>query len=272
MPKVHLFSTHYFSEILSGIGMKLGEAGYGLLLLFQAAETPKNYIQFFHSQKIDGCIILGSRDVPDEVEAVKQLEASQLPYCLVNQTFQGVDLHSIDALHSEGSFQAVSHLINKGLKRIAFLNGPLTYSNSKERLMGYQAALHAAELDVRPDWLFQGNYSRKSGYAAASLMQSLLPNLDAVFAANDRMAIGLMQGLSELGYRAGDDYALVGYDDSDASRITDPPLSTVKVPFFEMGTLAADTILNMLDNKGVIRIQERLPVQFIERASSQTAK
>jgi LacI family transcriptional regulator len=267
--KVHLFSTHYFSEILSGIGMKLGEAGYGLLLLFQSPEAPKSYVQLFQSQKVDGCIILGAKDNPEEVEAISTLERHQLPYCLVNQSFMELDLHTIDAQHYEGSFQAVSLLLGKGFKRIAFLNGPMEYSNSKERFVGYQAALRASGIEPLDKWLFQGNYSRKSGYQAAVQIQAVLSEIDAIFAANDRMALGLMQGLNDFGLTAGRDYALMGYDDSDAARLTHPPLSSVRVPFFEMGCLAAQHVLEMLSSGNIHRVKERLPIEIVERASTQ---
>ncbi|MFC0472059.1 LacI family DNA-binding transcriptional regulator [Halalkalibacter kiskunsagensis] len=267
LPKVHLLSTSYFSEILSGIGVKLGEMDYGLLLLFQSSTEPKDYVQLFHTQKVDGCIILGSQDSIEERAALNQLQELALPYCLVNQTFEGTSFHSIDAMHYEGSSQAVSILLEKGYKRIAFLNGPKSYSNSLERLSGYESALQEKGIELNDDWIFQGNYSRKSGFQAAADIGPLIPHLDAIFASNDRMAIGLMQGLSEQGFQAGRDYALIGYDDSDICSMISPKLSSVNVPLFEMGQIAAETVLTMVERGVTEQIQVRLPVTVIERAS-----
>ncbi|WP_338787056.1 LacI family DNA-binding transcriptional regulator [Metabacillus sp. FJAT-53654] len=268
LPKVNLMSTHYFSELLSGIGAKLGELGYGLLLLFQSPDAPKDYVQLFHSQKVDGCIILGSKNVPGELEALEKLQQLNLPYCLVNQTFSGYSLHSIDADHSSGSFQAVTSLLKKGFEHVIFLNGPTEYSNSIERLYGYEDALEKAGIHLNPELIFQGNYSRKSGVQAADYIAPLLPDFRAIYAANDRMAIGLMQALSEKGYQAGRDYALIGYDDSEISRMTSPPLSTVKVPLFDMGQLAAKKVLQLISKDSEEASTVRLPVTLIERASS----
>ncbi|MEH7009577.1 LacI family DNA-binding transcriptional regulator [Neobacillus niacini] len=267
--KVNLMSTHYFSELLSGIGEKLAEFGYGLLLLFQSPEESKDYIKLFHTQKVDGCIILGSKDVPGELEALDKLHQLQLPYCLVNQTFSGYPFHSISADHLDGSLQAVSSLLMKGYKQIIFLNGPKEFSNSIDRLKGYETALINAGMPYNPQLVFQGNYSRKSGFQAAPGIASLLPEISAIFAGNDRMAIGLMQGLSEQGYQASRDYALIGYDDSEISRMTSPPLSTVHVPLFDMGQLAAEKVLRLISQGTMTVIKEQLPVTFIERASSQ---
>lgn len=269
LPKVQLLSTHYFSEILSGIGMKLGKYEYNLLLMFQSPHERMNYEQLFRSQKVDGCIILGSRNVPGEREEIDKLHQLNVPYCLINQTFEGYSYNSIDAEHYEGSFNAVTFLLKKGFKKIAFLNGPLEYSNSVERLNGYKNALRDAGISFNDQLIFQGNYSRTSGLEAASQLAKKMPEIDAIFASNDRMAVGLMQGLKELGYEVSRDYALIGYDNSDISSIVQPQLSSVDVPLFEMGKIATQKVLNALLEGETENFQERLPVTLVERASTQ---
>src|SRR5690625_4623855 len=219
LPNVHLLSTHYFSEILSGIGVKLGANNYNLLLMFQSPNERMDYTQLFHSHKVDGCIILGSRNVPGEKEEIEKLHQLKLPYCLVSQTFAGHTFNTVDAAHYEGSFETVSYLLEKGFNKIAFLNGPHEYSNSIERLKGYQDALLKSGRELNSNWIFQGNYSRTSGFQAATQIGTILPEIDAIFVSNDRMAAGLMQGLNKQGYEVGKDYALVGYDDSDIARM-----------------------------------------------------
>ena len=268
LPKVHLLSTYYFSEILSGIGVELGEHNYNLLLMFQSPHERIDYVQLFRTQKIDGCIILGSKDVPAELEEIEKLHELSLPYCIVNQSFEGHSFNSIDADHYKGSFEAVSLLLEKGFRKIAFLNGPSEYSNSRERLKGYQDALITFGIKPYTERIFQGNYSRTSGLDVSTEMGPLMPEIDAIFTGNDRMAIGLMQGLSEQGFRVGQDYALIGYDDSDIARMVQPGLSSVKVPFFEMGKIAAKKMLDALSTGKMESFQERLPVTLIERAST----
>ncbi|GAE29621.1 LacI family DNA-binding transcriptional regulator [Alkalihalobacillus hemicellulosilyticus] len=272
LPKVRILSTYYFSEILSGIGIKLAEQNYGLLLLFQSPDEQLDYTQLFHSQKVDGCIILGSKDTESERESLSKLHQASVPYCLVNQTFQDEPFYSIDAEHYEGSKQAVTFLIKKGYQNIAFLNGPSTYSNSQERKRGYQSALMEAGIPINNRWIFQGNYSRTSGMKKAQEIAPIMTEIDAIFASNDRMAIGLMQGLNELGYEVGRDYALMGYDDSDLTRMVHPPLSSVKVPLFDMGKLAAHHVLTRLTKRHTNAIHARLPVTIKERASTHIKK
>lgn len=268
LSKVHLLSTYYFSEILSGISEVLAENNYHLLLIYQSPEKQKDYVQLFQSQKIDGCIILGARNAPDDIAAIQRLHEIELPYCLVNQTFSDHPFNSIDAEHYEGSFNAVSFLLEKSFRKIAFLNGPPEYSNSFERLKGYQDALNKFGILPNSNWLFQGNYSRTSGIKAAAEMAEHMPELDAVFAGNDRMAIGLMQGLEQYDFKVGRDYALLGYDDSDVSKIIHPQLSSVKVPFFDLGRISAEKIVGILSTGNTKRFNQRLPVALIERAST----
>ncbi|KHF38015.1 LacI family DNA-binding transcriptional regulator [Halalkalibacter okhensis] len=272
LPKIHLLSTYYFSEILSGIGMKLGERDYGLLLLFQPPNEKKDYVQLFHKQKVDGVIILGSQDTPGETESLNKLHEQGFPYCLVNQTFANFPFHSIDAQHYEGSYAAVSLLVEKGLKRIAFLNGPMRFSNSYERFAGYKDALKEAGITCSSNLLFEGNYSRTSGLKTAEQMANYMSEIDAVFSANDRMAVGLIHGLSELGYQVGQNYAIIGYDDSDIASLMKPQLSSVRVPLFDMGQQAAEKVLAMLDEGIHSPTQVRLPVTIIERDSIQMSE
>ncbi|MDQ0253205.1 LacI family transcriptional regulator [Evansella vedderi] len=266
-PKVHMLSTYYFSEILSGIGRRLGESNYSLLLVFQPPDQPKNYVQLFQSQKIDGCIILGAKNHESDKEALIHLHHLDLPFIVVNQTYLDYPFHTIDAEHYEGSYKAVSYLINKGFRNIAFVNGSNDFSNSSERFAAYKDALKKAGIEPMENWIFQGNYSRSSGIKIAKEIAPLIPQLDAIFAANDRMAIGLMQGLSELGYKVGKDFALIGYDDSDIASMVNPPLTSVKVPLFDMGKIAAEKIIQMLNHEITEQIHIRLPVTLKERAS-----
>ncbi len=271
VPKVHLFSTYYFSEILSGIGEAANQAGYNLLLIFREPSDAKDYAMLFRTQRIDACIVLGARDVPEERAALEQLQAEGYPFCLVNQRFDGTPFLTVDADHAEGSRQAVLHLIAGGRQRIAFLNGPPEFSSSRDRLAGYEAALRESGYTLREELVFVGNYSRKSGYEQATAIASGIERgeVDAVFAANDRMAIGLMQGLRERGIEPGERYALVGYDNSDGSRITSPALSTVEVPFYEMGKLAAEKLLNEEGRLAVERPEQSLlPIRLLPRETS----
>lgn len=274
IPKARLFSSYYFSEMLSGIGSAVREQGYDLLLLFRSELEPQEYESFFLAQKVDALIILGSRDEPGEREAIRKLKDARHPFIVVNQHFQEESFPEVDVDHEEGSRQAVTHLIQQGCKRIGFLNGPLAYSNSADRLSGYQKALMQGGLHLNSTYMFEGNFSRRSGYEAAERMMDLITEMDGLFISNDRMAIGVLQKFREWKIPEKKYPKIVAYDDSDTAEITVPPLSSVRVPFYEMGTIAANKLLQICDDSALFRkwfddpVRELLQAQLIVRASS----
>ncbi|PZD95600.1 LacI family transcriptional regulator [Paenibacillus sambharensis] len=270
VPKVRLFSTYYFSEILSGIGEAVREGGYGLLLLHRSPSETYDYPSLFHSRRVDACIVLGASDLPEERASIGFAAGQGLPLCLVDHDYKGLQISSVAADHRSGSREAVRHLLAGGSRRIGFLNGSPHYATSRLRLEGYADTMAEAGITLDERLLYQGNYSRKSGYEAAGIVHKdrMAGRVDALFAANDRMAIGVIQGLKELEPRLGH-FPVVGCDDSDAARLSDPPLTTVQVPFYDMGRLAAASLLEQLGEGGSAVFQEVLPTSLVVRQSSQ---
>ncbi|GGH25546.1 LacI family DNA-binding transcriptional regulator [Paenibacillus segetis] len=270
LPKARLFSAYYFSEILSGIGGIAREESYDLLMLFRDPNEVMDYNRLFRMRKIDACIILGAKEEYGELEALRRLKDEGHPFCLINQHFEGESFHEVDADHVEGSWQAVMHLLQQGYRRIAFLNGPLAYSNSRDRLSGYIRALEEAGIEWDPSLQFEGNFSRKSGISAAEDIVPCLDKIEAIAVANDRMAIGLQQGLRKLGITEEKMPAIVGYDDSEVAELTTPALSSVRVPFYNLGEIAATSVLEMLRNGIPVEdpIRIKLPVSLVVRESS----
>lgn len=252
VPKVHLFSTYYFSELLSGIGEAVHERGFGLLLLFRNPSEPYDYVSLYRTQRVDASIVLGASSLETEMESIRRAAEERLPCCIMDQHFSGFRTDAVAADHVEGAYAAVRHLLDRGYRRIGFLNGSPQYSNSADRLAGYRRALDESGLVADASLLYAGNYSFTSGIANSESVHADLKagRIDALFVANDRMAIGLMKGLRDRGCRLPDDLAIVAYDDSDAARMSEPPLTTVHVPFYEMGRLAASRLLDRLASGG----------------------
>jgi len=268
VPKVRLISTHYFSELLSGIGHGVMERGLSLLLMFQAPDQGREYGLPFRTKKIDGAIILGARDRDIEREAFRELKKMGVPFCIVGARFDGEGFCEVDADYRQGARLAVRHLFGQGYRRIAFVNGDPEFSNTADRRKGVLEELARLGLEIDGRLHLSGNYSRTSGYKAGRRLCRMRGRFDAVFAGNDRMAIGVMQSLRERGMEAGRDYGLAGCDDEDAARWCDPPLTTVRVPFFEMGRRAALRLIDMLDGGGDASGREELPVELVVRRSS----
>lgn len=269
VPKVHLISTYYFSELISGIGEAVRARGYGLLLLFRDPETPYDYVSLFRTRRVDACVVLGANSREAEVEAIGRLAAERLPFCVMDQRFDNPHVSVIAADHVQGSRAAVEHLIGRGHRAIGYLNGSPQFSNSLDRLEGYRQALEEAGIAFDPSLVYEGNYSRTSGRQAAERVYADLRagRLDAIFVANDRMAVGLAMRLRELGVRMPEELKLAAYDDSDAASLSE--LTTVRVPFYDMGHLAADRLLGGLTGDGEHEaFHEKLQTELKIRKSS----
>lgn len=279
---IHMLSVYYFAELLGGIGDALAKRGYNLILLYHDIDTmhsnakdnllletytsceiasathgcaknngnsimpviPENgYTKYFKGNKVDGCILLGT--FANDPSLVK-LKEEGYRFCLINNYIENSGISYIDADNVKGSCEAVKYLISLGHDNIAFLNGPMYYTNSIDRLKGYKKALKEYNIPFNSKLLFEGNYGRKSGYYAAKRILSVKNPPSAVFVSNDRMAAGLLQGLLENGVKVPDEISIVGYDDSDVATVVTPQLTTVHVPFYEMGYRCADEFIKCI--------------------------
>lgn len=270
LPKIHLFSSYYFSEILSGIGQTASERGYDTLLLYDRPDDAPNYLRYFHTRKVDALILLGRRDTPHDRAAIAALAEQRLPVCVIGQRYEQLAVNTVDADHVDGSRALVGHLIGLGRRRVAFINGPMHYSNSADRLLGYKLALEQHGIAYDPSLVLEGNFSRKSGYGLAHAIARMAGRIDAVFAANDRMAVGLIRGLQSIGGLPPDAaLTIAGYDNSELAQLGDPPLTSVEVPLFRMGQLAADKLIDQVlgaeDDAEQEPFHERLPTRLVVR-------
>lgn len=146
-----------------------------------------------------------------------------------------------------GSREAAAFLAERGYQRIAMIQGPARYGTP--RTAGFRAAMHAAKRKVAATMLVRGDWTRRGGYQAMKTLMALPTPPDAVFCANDLMAIGALDVANELGLRVPDDLAIVGFDDVDAATIVAPNLTTVRNPAYEAGSTAGDLLLSRMSGR-----------------------
>jgi DNA-binding LacI/PurR family transcriptional regulator len=167
--------------------------------------------------------------------------------------------------HFGGVSAAVQHLLGTGRRRIATIAGPQDMVAGVDRLNGYRASLEAAGLATH---IAVGDFTRESGVKA---MRQLLvddPALDAVFVASDMMAHGALQALKDAGRRVPADVAVIGFDDFEISRYSDPPLTTVRQPIVDMGRTMARQMLGLVNNRPDVPQSVVLPTELVVRGSA----
>ncbi|WP_158609851.1 MULTISPECIES: LacI family DNA-binding transcriptional regulator [unclassified Micromonospora] len=145
-----------------------------------------------------------------------------------------------------GSHAAVTHLIRRGARRIAIIEGPLPSGSAREE--GYRQALLENGMSIDPDLMVRGDWTRPGGRRAMHLLMAVPERRpDAVFCANDLTAIGAIDAVHELHLAVPDDVAIVGFDDVDAATIVNPPLTTVRNPAYDIGLTAGELLLSRMD-------------------------
>jgi LacI family transcriptional regulator len=167
-----------------------------------------------------------------------------LPTVLLNCHVTTGALPSVVPAEVAGGHAATDVLIDAGHRRIGYVNGEASMEASHHRLRGYRQALATADLPFDPGLVREGNWQPLSGYEGARELMTLKRPPTAIFCANDLMAVGCYEALHELGLRIPDDVAVMGYDDREIAQHLHPPLTTVLLPHFEMGSIAAEMLLD----------------------------
>ena len=179
------------------------------------------------------------------------------------------DLCAVNSDDFNGGKLATEHLITLGHRRIAHLSGGPTVATSAPRQAGYLSALQEAGIPAEAGLIQRADFTTPGGHAA---MRRLLERdaaewPTAVFAANDLSAQGALQAIQERGLRVPDDISLVGYDDSWLATMTQPPLTSVKMPIYEMSIKATEILVALIEKKEIPQRQPVLPISLTIRDS-----
>jgi DNA-binding LacI/PurR family transcriptional regulator len=233
-----VFGEPFFAGIIRGISSMLLETPLQLWLAMAQSEAQRERVEnHLTPQHVDGVLLL-SLHGDDPLPAL--LAERGLPVVLGGQpggkaNLPGGHVSCVDADNAGGARAAVQHLIELGRQRVAAIAGPQDMGVGVARLAGYRHALRAAGLPVDETRVGYGDFSEASGAAVMRTLLDRHPDLDAVFAASDLMAVGAMRVLKERGRRIPGDVALVGFEDSWLARQTEPALTTVHQPVEAMG-------------------------------------
>jgi len=260
----------FFSEVIRGIDLAARRSGYHVLISgFHSDRAEIEAVLRALRGRVDGLIVL-SPDV--DAQGLRRNLPETLPVVLLNTRINGrADGAAFDAINVDnhgGAFAMVRHLAGLGHRRIALIRGPAENADALERLRGYRAALRAEGITPEPALEIPGDFSEESGYRAGERLLALEPRPEAVFAANDSMAIGCLFALREAGVEVPRDVALAGFDDIPIARYVTPQLSSVHVPIAELGTRAMERLLHAVEHRNEHeRRQETVPTTLVVRGS-----
>nr|WP_156001711.1 LacI family DNA-binding transcriptional regulator [Streptomonospora sp. PA3] len=261
-PPTRVFSDDpLFSLVVRTVSSELEAAGKQAVLMLagsqQAQERVESYVSGGH---VDGVMLLSMHGADPLPIALSRMSVPAVSY---GRPAAAVPLPHVDNDNVGGAEQAVRHLLAAGRRRIAAIAGPQDMTAGQDRLIGYRDALRASD---RRSIVAVGDFTRASGAAAMRQLLEDDPALDAVFAANDLMAIGALQALRKAGRRVPDDVAVAGFDDIEAASFADPPLTTVRHPVVEQATAMVRMVLTPPAERESDRVV--LPTELVVRDSA----
>jgi DNA-binding LacI/PurR family transcriptional regulator len=261
-----IFGEPFFAGIVRGVSATITASSRQLLLaMAQAADGQSRLEDYLTGHHVDGVMLLslhGDDPLPDH------LLARGLPVVLGGRPTGWTGGRYVDVDNEAGAHAATTHLVARGRHRIATITGPQDMSAGQERLEGYRRALGEIGRDPSIAVAAIGDFSEDSGVRAMRELLDRAPDIDAVFAASDPMAVGALTVLRERGRRVPDDVAVVGFDDSSVAQHTDPPLTTVHQPAERMGQEMARLLVAQIEGEAGPDDSVVLPTELVVRQSS----
>ena len=248
-------SNPFFPLVVRGVEDIAYQNSYRLMLCNADNDAQKEQVYFdeLRAYRMAGLIVIPSANSRLVAAAGT---AGELPVICLDRCPEGWKGDSITVDNAEGAYQATHYLLGLGHRRIAAIAGQLHVTSAVERLKGFKRALRESGITIAPEYIQEGRFDRLSGYEKSLMLLQFSPRPTAIFAANDLVALGVLAAMRELGLRCPEDVSLAGFDDLEIASFTNPALTTVAQPAYQMGARAAALLFERLRG-------ENLPAQHI---------
>jgi len=253
----------FFDAVVKEISDRLEEQGYFLALSIVTGREESMHRLMLQEDRVDGVIMLSPIK---EDESMFELKKRNIPFVMLDNQQPGTSAPSVIVDNFKGGYEATRHLIELGHKQIAHISGPQFFLSSRERERGFRQAMEEAGLT--PFAVEQGMFQIKSGnqIASAWVASGNLPT--AIFAADDYIALGVMDAFKNAGIRVPNDVSVVGFDDQIIASEFRPMLTTVRQPAEKIGRLGVELLLGMIRGSSKRNHTVQLDPELIIREST----
>ncbi|HEY6083580.1 MAG TPA: substrate-binding domain-containing protein, partial [Chitinophagaceae bacterium] len=262
-------TNYYFSTVITGIQHVAYNNGYNIILHVtgESSEREVAIAKALSLSSIDGMLVCVTSE-SNNYKYLMEIIDWGIPIVFFDRAAEFIDTSRVIQNDFDGAFIAVEHLVKNGYKSIAHIGGPLGLLLTKERLRGYLSVLEKYRLPVRKEWIIHSEFTQQSGSNDTKELWGCKNKPDAIFAVNDRKAIGAMLTLKEMGVRIGREVGVVGFTNDPVSAIISPSLTTVEEPALEIGKQSCELLLKHISKKNFSPRQIVLHGKLIVREST----
>lgn len=267
-PDLRHESEQFLMPVIQGIMDGLGDRDYFLNLAIrrEGEDARTALFRTVREGRLDGIFILSPHF--EELTYLDFLLESEVPFVLVNRRSDDPAVPCIHVDHMEGARIATAYLLEKGHRSVACLAGPQQRPASVAKLRGFRKACEDAGFPCDPGLVLHGDFQIQGGLNGMRQLLRLGKPFTAVYAGNDFQALGALQAATEEGLEVPEQMAIIGCDDWEMAAWVRPALTTIRVPFYDMGVTAADILCRMAEGDKVESRQICLPVELIPRKSA----
>ncbi len=244
----------FFSTVISGIEDVAYEAGFTIMVCQSNDTFERETIntRALAANRVAGMLVSTSQETID-FSHLKNVIRQGLPIILFDRVVEELKVSKVIVDDFNGAYQAVTHLIETGRKRIAHLTGSNALYVGRKRREGYEAALRDHGLPIRPEYIIAGGYHEEDGRRGAEQLMKLDEMPDGLFAINDPVALGAFLYLQYHRIKIPEQIGIVGFSDNPNASLVRPALTTVHQPAYEMGKTAATLLLEILSGKSPVQ-------------------
>ncbi len=253
---IHELNSNFITSVLAGIEKITTEAGYDIIIAHSSESYKKevaNSLNLFH-KRVDGIIASLAFDTKG-LDHYKIFEEKGIPVIFFDRVEEKTENVKVIIDNYKCGYQATSHLIDQGCKKIVLVTANLNRNVYAERHKGYMDALTDHDIPYKKELVIIKDLSEQCGVEAALQILKMKPLPDGAFITNDFSAAVCMHTLKDHGIKIPEDIAIVGFNNDAICKIVDPQLSTINYPGMDMGQIAAHNIINHL--KGVTNIKQK---------------
>ncbi len=262
-------TNYYFSTVITGIQEIAYNNNYNIILYItnDSSERELSIIQNLSLSRLDGLLVSVSSN-SDSCGHFQEIIDEGIPIVFIDRVASNIEASKVMQDDYNGAFSAVAHLIESGYSKIAHIAGPKGLDFTEKRLNGYLDALKKYNISVREEWIIYSGFSQQCGETDTYQLLECEQIPDAIFAVNDRKAIGAMLALKNKNVVIGKEMGVMGFTDDPICTLISPSLTTIAEPAFDIGKTGCELLLKHINKKYFHPQEIILPGTLIAREST----